>query len=58
MILQGHLVGLAVLDVPLPVKEPVGDLVLAGGLREGELDHVYWFNTFWSNVSIRIYKLG
>ena len=24
-----HLVGLAVLDVPLPVEEPVGDLVLA-----------------------------
>ena len=28
-----HLVGLAILDVPLPVKEPVGNLVLAGGLR-------------------------
>ena len=28
-----HLVGLAILDVPLPVKEPVGNLVLAGVLR-------------------------
>ena len=46
MVLQGHLVGLAVLDVPLPVKEPVGDLVLAGVLREGELSHIYRFNTF------------
>ena len=45
--LQGHLVGLAVLDVPLPVKEPVGDLVLAGVLREGELSHTFWVNTFW-----------
>ena len=44
-----HLVGLAVLDVPLPVKEPVGDLVLAGVLREGELSHTYWIN-----ISIRI----
>ena len=41
MVLQDHLVGLAVLDVPLPVEEPVGDLVLAGVLREGELDHTY-----------------
>ena len=39
MVLQGDLVGLAVLDVPLPVKEPVGDLVLAGVLRKGELSH-------------------
>merc|ERR1719270_1265498 len=30
------LVGLAVLDVPLPVKEPVGDLVLAGVLHNGD----------------------
>ena len=37
MVLQGHLVGLAVLDVPLPVKEPVGDLVLAGVLRERDV---------------------
>ena len=28
-----HLVGLAILDVPLPVKEPVGNLVLAGVLK-------------------------
>ena len=46
MVLQGHLVGLAVLNVPLPVEEPVGDLVLAGVLREGELSHIYRFNTF------------
>ena len=31
--LQGHLVGLAVLDVPLPVEEPVRDLVLARVLK-------------------------
>ena len=31
--LNNHLVGLAILDVPLPVKEPVGNLVLAGVLR-------------------------
>ena len=28
-----NLVGLAILDVPLPVKEPVGNLVLAGVLK-------------------------
>ena len=28
-----NLVGLAILNVPLPVKEPVGNLVLAGVLK-------------------------
>ena len=45
-----HLVGLAVLDVPLPVKEPVGDLVLAGVLREGDISHTYRFNTFCGQI--------
>ena len=49
-----HLVGLAILDVPLPVKEPVGNLVLAGVLREGESSHTYRFNSFWLEISIRI----
>ena len=49
-----HLVGLAVLDVPLPVKEPVGDLVLAGVLREGDISHTYRFNSFWFDISIGI----
>ena len=31
-----HLVGLAVLDIPLPVKEPVGDLVLTGVLEKSK----------------------
>ena len=29
-----NLVSLSILDVPLPVKEPVGNLVLAGVLRQ------------------------
>jgi len=31
-----HLGSLAVLDVALPVKEPIGDLVLAGVLHDGD----------------------
>ena len=31
--LKNDLVGLAILDIPLPVKEPIGNLVLAGVLR-------------------------
>merc|ERR1719147_332236 len=30
-----HLVGLAILNVPLPVKEPVGNLILARVLHDG-----------------------
>ena len=38
-----HLTVLAVLDVHLPVEEPVGDLVLAGVLQDGhQLLNLQW----------------
>ena len=49
-----NLGSLAILDVLLPVEEPVRDLVLAGVLREGESSHTYQFNSFWFEISIRI----